>query len=72
MGQPLRPLLNLRDKIPGLATCLKLLGLSTKRTLPRWQTRTFSTPAPLDRVEVLAAAKRQVLFVDTFNDRFEV
>ena len=36
------PLLNLRDKIPGLAALSeKLLGLSAKRTLPQWQTKTF-------------------------------
>ena len=34
------PLLNLRDKIPGLAALSeKLLGLSAKRTLPQWPCR---------------------------------
>ncbi len=68
------PLLNLRDKIPGLAALSeKLLGLSAKRTLPQWQTRTFfnSGIKTASRDEVLAAAKPVVLFVDTFNGYFE-
>ena len=70
----LAPLLNLRDKIPGVAALSeKLLGLSAKRTLPQWQSRTFfnSRPKLATREEVLAAAKPVVLFVDTFNGYFE-
>ena len=38
----LAPLLNLRDKIPGLSGLSeKLLGFSAKRTLPQWQRKTF-------------------------------
>ena len=68
------PLLNLRDKIPSLAALSeKLLGISAKRTLPQWQTRTFfnsgiKTSSP---EEVLTAVKPVVLFVDTFNGYFE-
>ncbi|MFI5446360.1 FAD-binding and (Fe-S)-binding domain-containing protein [Polaromonas sp. UC242_47] len=68
------PLLNLRDKIPGLAGLSeKLIGLSAKRTLPQWQTKTFfnSAPRSASRDEVLAASKPVVLFVDTFNGYFE-
>ena len=68
------PLLNLRDKIPGLAYLSeKLLGLSAKRSLPQWQTRTFfnSNFKTASREEVLASAKPVVLFVDTFNGYFE-
>jgi FAD/FMN-containing dehydrogenase/Fe-S oxidoreductase len=68
------PLLNLRDKVPGLAALSeKLLGLSAKRTLPQWKTRTFfnAMPATATRDEVLAAKKPVVLFVDTFNGNFE-
>ena len=68
------PLLNLRDKIPGLAALSeKLLGLSSKRTLPQWQTQTFfnSVIKTATRDEVLAASKPAVLFVDTFNGYFE-
>ena len=70
----LAPLLNLRDKIPGLAALSeKLLGLSAKRTLPQWKTQTFFNSAVVSatREEVLAASKPVVLFVDTFNGYFE-
>jgi FAD/FMN-containing dehydrogenase/Fe-S oxidoreductase len=41
-GAHLAPVLNLRDKIPGLAKLSeKLLGLSAKRSLPKWQRKTF-------------------------------
>ncbi|MHB1199986.1 MAG: FAD-binding and (Fe-S)-binding domain-containing protein [Polaromonas sp.] len=68
------PLLNLRDKIPGLAALSeKLTGFSAKRPLPQWKTQTFfsAPPASATREEVLAAAKPVVLFVDTFNGTFE-
>ena len=79
------PLLNLRDKIPGLAALSeKFTGFSAKRKLPQWQRNTFwkqltsvrAIPqgervwsAP--REQVLAAGKPVVLFVDTFNGYFE-
>ncbi len=68
------PLLNLRDKIPGLAVLSeKWLGLSSKRTLPQWQTKTFFNAGikTASREHVLSAAKPVVLFVDTFNGYFE-
>jgi FAD/FMN-containing dehydrogenase/Fe-S oxidoreductase len=68
------PLLNLRDRLPGLAFLSeKLLGLSAKRSLPQWQMRTFFNQAEqgATRAEVLAAARPVVLFVDTFNGYFE-
>ncbi len=41
-GARLAPLLNLRDKIPGLALLSeKLLGFSAQRSLPQWQSKTF-------------------------------
>jgi FAD/FMN-containing dehydrogenase/Fe-S oxidoreductase len=70
----LAPLLNLRDKIPGLAAMSeKLTGLSGKRTLPQWKSKNFfnAAPASATREEVLAASKPVVLFVDTFNGYFE-
>ncbi len=70
----LAPLLNLRDRIPGLAALSeKLTGFSAKRTLPQWQTQTFfnSPPRSATREEVLVASKPVVLFVDTFNGTFE-
>jgi FAD/FMN-containing dehydrogenase/Fe-S oxidoreductase len=73
-GARLAPVLNLHDKIPGLAKLSeKLLGFSEKRSLPQWQRKTFwnATPQLATRDEVLAAAKPVVLFVDTFNAFFE-
>ncbi|MDO8719673.1 MAG: FAD-linked oxidase C-terminal domain-containing protein [Polaromonas sp.] len=70
----LAPLLNLRDKIPGLAALSeKMTGFSARRTLPQWKTQTFfnSGAVGASREEVLAAAKPVVLFVDTFNGYFE-
>jgi FAD/FMN-containing dehydrogenase/Fe-S oxidoreductase len=72
------PILNLRDKVPGLAKLSeKLLGFSAKRSLPQWQRKTFWNSAPVfaSRDEVLQAnklgKKTVVLFVDTFNAFFE-
>ena len=68
------PLLNLRDKIPGLAVLSeKLTGFSARRTLPQWKMRTFfnTAAAGVSREAVLAASKPVVLFVDTFNGTFE-
>ncbi|MEO6320115.1 MAG: FAD-linked oxidase C-terminal domain-containing protein, partial [Polaromonas sp.] len=70
----LAPLLNLRDKLPGLAALSeRMMGFSAQRTLPQWKTKTFFKSAPVSatREEVLAARKPVVLFVDTFNGYFE-
>ncbi len=70
----LAPLLNLRDRIPGLALLSeKLLGLSSRRTLPQWKSaHFFNTPRrSATRDEVLASRLPVVLFVDTFNGYFE-
>ena len=70
----LAPMLNLRDKVPGLALLSeKLLGFSAQRSLPQWQSRHFfNTPhGGASREAVLRAAKPAVLFVDTFNGYFE-
>jgi FAD/FMN-containing dehydrogenase/Fe-S oxidoreductase len=61
-------LLNLRDRIPGLAWLSeRLAGFSARRSLPRWRTP-FREPdvviGPVDGREV-------VLFVDTFSRYFE-
>ena len=67
----LAPLLNLRDRLPGAARLSEhWLGLSAKRSLPRWRADTFmaglgaTAPAPAGAAEV-------VLFADTFNNYFE-
>jgi Fe-S oxidoreductase/FAD/FMN-containing dehydrogenase len=70
----LAPLLNLRDRIPGLAALSEaVLGLSAKRNLPQWRRKTFfnSKLQSATREQVLAAAKPVVLFVDTFNGYLE-
>ena len=70
----LAPLLNLRDKIPYLASFSeKLTGFSAKRTLPQWKTQNFFNAPFINatREEVLHADKPVVLFVDTFNGYFE-
>jgi len=70
----LAPLLNLRNRIPGLAALSeKFTGFSAKRSLPQWKRRTFFNRPPVSatREEVLAASKPVVLFVDTFNGHFE-
>ncbi len=76
-GARLAPLLNLRDKIPGLARLSeKWLGLSAKRSLPQWRRTTFWNAWPpavelATITELMAADKPVVLFVDTFNAFFE-
>lgn len=71
---------NLRDRVPGAAWLSeKLLGISTRRSLPKWRSDTFwrSYDSRLfsDAEATLraAAAGRRcaVLFVDTFNGVFE-
>jgi FAD/FMN-containing dehydrogenase/Fe-S oxidoreductase len=71
---------NLREHLPG-ARWLgeRLLGLSSKRGLPRWRRDTFwrqTSPTPaLSREAALqlaaAGGRVAVLFVDTFNGTFE-
>ncbi|MBT7665112.1 MAG: FAD-binding oxidoreductase, partial [Rhodospirillaceae bacterium] len=65
----LAPLLNLRDRLPGLAWLSeKLFGFTAKRTLPKWRRDTFQPEqnayGPMQGAEV-------VLFADTFNSTFE-
>jgi len=73
-------LFNLRDRLPGArALSERWLGLSAKRSLPRFRRDTFGAVAPglglATRAQVLAAAQDGglgvVLFVDTFNGHFE-
>ena len=68
------PLLNLRDAIPGLSMLTeKLLGLSARRTLPKWSTSPRSS-APLKVLPSPRSAEEEknvVLLADTFNRHFE-
>ncbi|MEO8164059.1 MAG: FAD-linked oxidase C-terminal domain-containing protein [Betaproteobacteria bacterium] len=66
----LAPLLNLRNTVPGAAWLSeKLLGLSARRTLPRWSSRPFVAPA--QSAPPQSADRNVVLFVDTFSRWFE-
>jgi len=64
-------LANLRDTLPGFpALSEKLLGLSAKRTLPRWRRDTFfAHPGSAQGGGVVNG--EVVLLVDTFNNYFE-
>ncbi|MGJ7917004.1 FAD-binding and (Fe-S)-binding domain-containing protein [Massilia sp. LXY-6] len=67
----LAPLLNLRDRLPGAAGLSETwLGLSAKRTLPRWRSDTFLSVAPTP-TQAAKDAMEVVLFADTFNNYFE-
>jgi FAD/FMN-containing dehydrogenase/Fe-S oxidoreductase len=66
----LAPLLNMRDAVPGAAWLTeKLFGLSSRRSLPRWSSRPFASPA--DSVIPAPSHREVVLFVDTFSRWFE-
>ncbi len=65
-------ILNLRDRIPFVATLTeKLLGLSAQRRLPVWRARPFLRSAA-GRYQVRAPEECDVvLLADTFNNYFE-
>ncbi len=59
-------LLNLRDRVPGLARLSEtLLGFSARRKLPRWHARPYVDAASMGN------GREAVLFADTFNRWFE-
>jgi FAD/FMN-containing dehydrogenase/Fe-S oxidoreductase len=63
-------LLNLRDRFPGFPLLSeRLLGLSAKRSLPKWRRDVFLNS--LRRWASAGKAGEVVLFVDTFNNYFE-
>ena len=78
-GRRLPWLFNLRDRLPGAAALSeRWLGLSARRSLPRFRSDDFQALAPglglASREQVLAAAasgQAVLLFVDTFNGAFE-
>jgi FAD/FMN-containing dehydrogenase/Fe-S oxidoreductase len=64
----LAPLLNLRDRLPGLAALSeRLTGLTQRRALPRWDGTPYRDPA----APAASAGREAVLFVDTFSRWFE-
>jgi FAD/FMN-containing dehydrogenase/Fe-S oxidoreductase len=64
----LAPLLNLRNRVPGLAALSeRLLGFSARRSLPEWSSRPYrGASAPNG-----AGGREVVLLIDTFNRYFE-
>ena len=73
-------MMNLRDRLPGLpAATERLLGLSAKRTLPRWHADAFRSDGPVEsgaggsRRRTAAQGERPevALFADTFTTWFE-
>ncbi len=74
----LRGLLNLRDRVPGLASLSeKLLGFSARRKLPRWHKQPYQDPTPSLTLPPRGGGNGRggenevVLFADTFNRWFE-
>lgn len=67
----LAPLLNLRDRIPGLAALSgRLLGLAP-RPLPRWRGDTFLRSRPVPLAEPPGEGPEVLLFADCFHNHFE-
>jgi FAD/FMN-containing dehydrogenase/Fe-S oxidoreductase len=79
----LAPMLNLRDRVPGLAALSeRLAGFSARRSLPRWRRDWFRgqsevpapavpRPASAASAATTAGAREVVLLADTFNRYFE-
>jgi FAD/FMN-containing dehydrogenase/Fe-S oxidoreductase len=65
-------LLNLRDKVPGLAwLSKKLLGFAARRSLPQWRKPWQPSGGYSVLSDVLGGGKDLILFGDTFNRVFE-
>ncbi|WP_375458259.1 FAD-binding and (Fe-S)-binding domain-containing protein [uncultured Enterovirga sp.] len=68
----LAPLLNLRDRIGPIARATeRFLGLSSRRSLPRWRKPWREHRAPSGPEAVRGDGLDLVLFADTFNRAFE-
>ncbi len=68
----LAPLLNLRDRIPGLAALSeKLLGFSARRSLPVWRKPWRESGELASTADVVGDGLDVILFGDTFNRAFE-
>jgi Fe-S oxidoreductase len=66
------PLLNLRDRIPAVARATeRWLGLSARRTLPRWRRPWRPGGEAAAPGDVLGDGRDLVLFGDTFNRYYE-
>jgi Fe-S oxidoreductase len=68
----LAPLLNLRDRVPGLAKLSEAIaGFAARRTLPKWRRDYFRGASELPAATPQSVPKEAVLFADTFNTYFE-
>lgn len=68
----LRGLMNLRDRVPGLAALSeRMMGLSRRRTLPVWSRPWRESGAAARPEDVVGDGRDLVLFGDTFNRYFE-
>jgi Fe-S oxidoreductase len=66
------PVLNLRDRVPALARASeRWLGLSARRSLPRWRRRWRESGRPSRPHDVVGDGRDVVLFGDTFNRAYE-
>jgi FAD/FMN-containing dehydrogenase/Fe-S oxidoreductase len=66
------PVLNLRDRVPGLADLSEAItGLSARRRLPRWRRRWREAGEVAHPSDVKGDFRDLVLFGDTFNRAFE-
>ena len=67
-ARPLAFLMNLRDRVPGMAALSeRLLGFTARRRLPQWRTAGFR----LEGTVGPAGGREVALFADTFNSSFE-
>ncbi len=66
------PLLNLRDKVPGMpALSEKLLGFSARRSLPAWRRPWRDGGEIASPADVVGDGRDVILWGDTFNRAFE-
>ncbi|KAF0226622.1 MAG: D-lactate [Beijerinckiaceae bacterium] len=68
----LRFVMNLRNRVPLLATLMeKLLGFSARRSLPEWDEPWRETGAPARPEDIRGDGLDLILFADAFNRYFE-
>jgi FAD/FMN-containing dehydrogenase len=68
----LAPLLNLRDRVPGLAALSeRVAGFAARRSLPRWRRDYFRGQSEVPAADARDATREVVLLADTFNTYFE-
>jgi FAD/FMN-containing dehydrogenase/Fe-S oxidoreductase len=68
----LAPLLNLRDRVPGLAKLTETFaGFAARRSLPKWRRDFWRASELAGAVAATEPDREVVLFADTFNTYFE-